>query len=64
MDAVATIDDEAGTLALFLVNRHPAESIDLTIDLRSWSEELRLGKAHVVHDSDPNAVNTRSDSIG
>ena len=50
-DAVATLDDDTGVLALFVVNRHPTESIDLTIDLRSWSEELNLREAVIVNDT-------------
>jgi alpha-N-arabinofuranosidase len=61
IDAVATLDDETGTLALFVVNRHPSEAIDLTIDLRSWPGELRLREALIVHDDDPHAVNTEAD---
>jgi alpha-N-arabinofuranosidase len=61
IDAVATIDDDTGTLALFVVNRHPAEAIELTIDLRSWPEGLHLCEALVVHDDDRGAANTEAD---
>jgi alpha-N-arabinofuranosidase len=61
IDAVATLDDDTGTLALFVVNRHPTDSIDLTIDLRSWSEELNLREAVIVNDADPHAANTETD---
>ena len=61
IDAVATIDDATGTLALFVVSRHPTEAIDLTIDLRSWPEALRLRESLVVHDGDLQAANTEAD---
>jgi alpha-N-arabinofuranosidase len=61
LDAVATLDEETGTLALFVVNRHPTEAIDVTIDLRGWSDELRLREALIVHDDDRNAVNTEAE---
>ncbi|MBA2718660.1 MAG: alpha-L-arabinofuranosidase [Chloroflexi bacterium] len=61
VDAVATVDDETRSLALFVVNRHPTEAVDLTLDLRSWSEELSLGESLVVHEDDPQAVNTAAE---
>ncbi len=64
IDAVATIDDATGTLALFVVSRHPTEAIDLTIDLRSWPEALRLRESLVVHDGDLQAANTEAIPAG
>jgi alpha-N-arabinofuranosidase len=61
IDAVATIDDATGVLALFVVNRHPTETIDLTIDLRSWPDEPRVRESLVVHDADPRAANPEAD---
>ena len=37
IDAVATRDEDAGTLTLFAVNRHPIEETDLTVDLRGFA---------------------------
>jgi alpha-N-arabinofuranosidase len=61
VDAVATVDDATGVLSLFVVNRHPTEAVDLTIDVRTWLERLSLGETLVVHDDDPHAVNTETD---
>jgi alpha-N-arabinofuranosidase len=61
IDAVATIDDATGALALFVVNRHPTEAVDLTIDVRTWPGELRLRESLAVYDADPQAVNTETD---
>jgi alpha-N-arabinofuranosidase len=61
LDSVATLDEETGTLALFVVNRHPSETIDVTIDLRAWSGELHLREALIVHDDDRNAGNTEAE---
>jgi alpha-N-arabinofuranosidase len=61
VDAVATVDDATRIISLFVVNRHPTEAVDLTIDLRSWPDELQLGETLIVHDDDPHAVNTETD---
>ena len=58
VDAVATWDEDSGALTLFVVNRHPAEATELTVDLRGVAgvapaEHLVLSAA-----ADPSAANT------
>ena len=57
VDATATWDEESGAIAVFLVNRHPSEPVDVTIDLRAFPgaevvECQRLGG------DDPGRTNT------
>ena len=49
--------DESGTLALFLVNRHPADDILVTVDLRALSPE-RVVEHLVLSGPDIRATNT------
>ena len=60
IDAVATADAEAGTSALFLVNRSRTGSIEVTIDV-SGLEASAITEAVTLHDDDVYAKNTRED---
>lgn len=56
VDASATWDEATGAVAVFLVNRHPTDAVDVTIDVRSLpglqvTECLRL-------DGDPRRTNS------
>jgi alpha-L-arabinofuranosidase len=57
VDAVATLDAEIGQLAVFAVNRSPAEPFELVLDLSGLGE---IGSACVLmlSDADPHAANT------
>ncbi len=60
VDAAATWDPESGRIALFLVNRHPTNGVDVTVDLRGFpgadvAECLRL------EDDDPSRTNTAAE---
>jgi alpha-N-arabinofuranosidase len=60
VDSVATYDAEAGTAAVFLVNRHQDEAITVTVDVSA----LGVGsivEAHGIHDEDVYAKNTIDD---
>jgi alpha-N-arabinofuranosidase len=57
VDAVATLDGGGG-LALFAVNRHPSESVELTVGLGAGAAQSLIEEL-VVADPDPHAVNTR-----
>ena len=60
VDASATWDEATGDVAVFLVNRHPDQSVAVTVDVRGFpglgvSECLRL------QDADPRRTNTQSE---
>ncbi len=57
VDAVATLDGD-GRLALFAVNRHPDELVELTVELGPEAA-LSLIAELVMAEPDPHAVNTR-----
>ncbi|GAA1572010.1 MULTISPECIES: alpha-N-arabinofuranosidase [Kribbella] len=57
VDAVATYDD--GRLAVFAVNRSTEGPVDVTIDV-SRTGVTSLAEAVIVHDDDPDAVNSAS----
>ncbi|RMI09307.1 arabinosylfuranosidase ArfA [Cellulomonas triticagri] len=57
VDAVATWDEETGTGALLVVNRHPENAQDLAIDL-SRLGDVRVVEATTLHHDDPFAANT------
>lgn len=59
VDAVATLDDAAGEAAIFVVNRHLTDPIELVIDLRPFTDAA-LAHAVVLSDDDPHAVNTEA----
>jgi alpha-N-arabinofuranosidase len=56
VDAVATLDGD-GRLALFAVNRHPGESVELTVELGAEAASSLIEEL-VVADPDPHAANT------
>ena len=57
VDAVATVDADAGELTVFAVNRHPEQGIGLTVDLRAFPG-YRLAGHSVLADDDVRATNT------
>ncbi|WP_298455829.1 alpha-N-arabinofuranosidase [uncultured Cellulomonas sp.] len=60
LDSVATYDADEGTLAVFVVNRDPAQPVAFSTDLRAFGE-VTLGDAVMVWDEDLFAVNTMDD---
>jgi alpha-N-arabinofuranosidase len=57
MDAVATIDNESGAAALFMVNRSQDTVTTVSIDVGSLGP-VRLGESLTLADDDPTATNT------
>jgi alpha-N-arabinofuranosidase len=57
VDAVATWDDDSGSLALFLLNRSPADPVEAVVTLGT-SQQLYLVEALTVTGSDLRATNT------
>jgi alpha-N-arabinofuranosidase len=57
LDAVATVDDETGSIAVFLVHRDLHAPITVSIDLGSLGP-VRLGETTTLADDDPTATNT------
>jgi alpha-L-arabinofuranosidase len=57
VDAVATHDEETGSLALLAVNRSQDEPVEVTVDLRAFPG-LRVAEASVLADRDRLAANT------
>ncbi|HEX8510725.1 MAG TPA: alpha-N-arabinofuranosidase [Propionibacteriaceae bacterium] len=60
VDAVATFDDDAGVIAVFMVNRQQHSSSDVTIRLTSF-ETTEVVDHLVLADADPEARNTAED---
>jgi alpha-N-arabinofuranosidase len=60
VDAVATFDAEAGTAAVFLVNRSETEEATVTIDVAALGS-LRVMEASTLADDDVYAANTLAD---
>ena len=60
VDAVATFDSDAGTSAVFLVNRSQTEAIEVSIDLSDVGATTII-EAVTVHDDDVYAKNTLAD---
>ncbi|MFC7328966.1 alpha-N-arabinofuranosidase [Marinactinospora rubrisoli] len=60
VDAVATHDAEAGTTAVFAVNRSTGQRVELDIDARALGAG-RVARCLTVADDDPRAVNTPDD---
>lgn len=58
LDASATLDPQAGTLYLSLVNRHETEPVDLTVRLVD-AQARAGGAAHILFHEDPQAMNRR-----
>jgi alpha-N-arabinofuranosidase len=59
LDGVAVVDDESGAVSVFMVNRHKAAAVDLSLDL-SCMPPVTAGTALVLTDEDVHAVNTSS----
>jgi alpha-L-arabinofuranosidase len=57
VDAVATWDEQTGAAAVFVVNRHPDQAMDLAIDL-SRLGSLRLIAVTTLAEDDPYASNS------
>ena len=57
VDATAVLDEEAGALTLFSVNRDQRQPIALEADIRALPE-LSVGEQVTVCDQDPDAVNS------
>ena len=57
VDAVATIDNDSGAAALFMVNRSQDAAMIVSIDLGSLGP-TRLGESLTLADDDPTATNT------
>ncbi|GEB46911.1 alpha-N-arabinofuranosidase [Microbacterium testaceum] len=57
VDAVATVDDEAGTAALFVVHRGLEHPVAVDIDVSALGE-VEVVETHLLHDDDPGAANT------
>jgi alpha-L-arabinofuranosidase len=60
LDSVATYDAEEGQVAVFVVNRDPAEPVRLSTSLRGFGG-AELVEAAVLADEDPTAANTQDD---
>jgi len=61
LDSVATFDPEEGRVAVFVVNRHPSESMSFASDLRAFGGSVELADAIMLWDEDLFAVNTMED---
>jgi len=57
VDASATWDRETGDVAVFLVNRHPDQAVDVAIDARGF-EGLQVTECLRLDDEDPRRTNT------
>jgi alpha-L-arabinofuranosidase len=57
LDSVATYDDEAGRVVVFVVNRNPTEPVSFSTDLRAFGS-VELDEATMLWDEDLFAVNT------
>jgi alpha-L-arabinofuranosidase len=57
VDSVVTRDEEAGTAAVFLVNRHRTEAITVEVSLLGFGP-LTITETATLADDDPDAVNT------
>jgi len=60
VDAVATVDAAAGTVAVFLVHRGLDRPVDLEIDVSAFGA-VEVVETHLLHDDDPGASNTLDD---
>ena len=60
LDSVATYDADERRLAVFVVNRHPTESVSVSTDLRGFGE-VSLSEATLMGGDDLFAVNTMDD---
>jgi alpha-N-arabinofuranosidase len=57
VDAAATVDDDAGTVTLFAVNRDQHEPLTLAVNVRAFPS-LVMGEVTTLSDDDSDAVNT------
>jgi alpha-N-arabinofuranosidase len=57
VDAAATVNQESGQAALFLVNRSLEATTDVTVDLKGL-EMNRLASVSAIHEADPHVRNT------
>ena len=57
VDAAATWDRESGRIALFLVNRHPSHSVDVSVDVRAFPG-AEVAECLCLQDDDPRRTNT------
>ncbi len=60
LDAIATLDEATGNVALFLVNRSAADAVDVTVDLRGFGP-LEVIEHVMLSDPDPMRANTAAD---
>lgn len=60
VDAIATIDEAAGELVLFAINRSLTESVPVQVDLRALPG-YQVVEHRVLTDSNPGAANTATD---
>ena len=60
VDAAATWDRESGRIALFLVNRHPSHTVDVTVDLRAFPG-AEVAECLCLEDDDPRRTNTAAE---
>ncbi|GFJ93906.1 arabinosylfuranosidase ArfA [Phytohabitans rumicis] len=57
LDATAVIDEEAGAVVLFAVNRHQHQPLSVDVDLRAC-RGLAVGEHVAMYDEDPDATNS------
>jgi alpha-N-arabinofuranosidase len=57
VDAIATLDDDTGGVAVFMVNRSLGAPTTVSIDIGSLGL-VHLGESSTLADDDPNAANT------
>jgi alpha-N-arabinofuranosidase len=62
LDGVAVMHEESGAVAVFVVNRHPAAAVELSLDLRSIMP-VTVEEALILNDEDVHAVNTSSHQL-
>jgi alpha-N-arabinofuranosidase len=60
LDAVAVLDEEAGTVTLFLVNRDQSMPVTVDVDLRGLPG-LTVVEHTSLSDDDPDAVNSAAE---
>ncbi|MEV7972824.1 alpha-N-arabinofuranosidase [Cellulomonas sp. NPDC089187] len=60
VDAVATWDEATGTGSVLVVNRHPEQATELSVDLSRFGE-VRITSASTLHAEDPYARNSADD---
>jgi alpha-N-arabinofuranosidase len=62
IDAAATVDDESGRSAIFLVNRSVTEEVQVTVDIDA-APRANLLDAQTLTERDPHAANTAADPL-